>query len=461
MSKKTIQTINPSTEEVIETYEVFGEERTMGCLEESKEAFSSWRLQMVDERASRTKKLAETIRSRGDKLAELMTREMGKVPSEAKEEVELCASICDYTAENASSQLAEEERDMEGGRALVSYQPIGVILGIQPWNFPLYQAIRYSVPNVTAGNTTLLKHAPNVWGMAREIEQMFRDAGFPKGALIAVQADNPGTETLIRHQDVRAVTMTGSGSAGREIARKAASELKKTVLELGSNDGYVILSDADLELAVECAVKGRFNNVGQTCVAAKRFIIEDAIYDDFRDAYLEAVKKLTYGDPAKEDGVDMGPMARRDLRDTLHQQVMASIHKGARCLTGGKMPDRKGFFYEPTILEDVKPDMPAYDDELFGPVASLIRVKDSDEAMRVANDSRFGLGGGIFSGDEKRAVKLARQHFDTGMVNINGYSLAQPNLPFGGVKASGYGREHGGFGIREFVNVKAIMIAQK
>ena len=270
---------------------------------------------------------------------------------------------------------------------------------------------------------------------------------------------NSQVEQLIQHDNVRGVTFTGSAGAGRTIAGQAAASLKKTVLELGSNDAYIVLKDADVKLAVKACIKGRFNNAGQTCVGAKRFVVDAAIYDDFRDAYLAKIKGMTFGNPATED-VDIGPMARRDLRDGLHQQVMDSINHGATCTIGGAVPDRKGFFYPPTLLEHVTPGMPAYDDELFGPVASLIKADDEKDAMRIANDSRFGLGGGIFSGDEDRAIELAKQHFDTGMININGYHLAQPNLPFGGVKNSGHGREHGGFGVREFVNIKSIMITK-
>ena len=460
MSSRKILTINPSTEEVLQSYALMSDEQALECVDNAHKCFGSWRLNAPSERAARLTKVAELIRSRSDALAELMTTEMGKMPKEAQQEVELCASICEYTAEHAPAALEDEQRPMQGGRAVISYQPLGVILGIQPWNFPLYQVVRYAVPNLAAGNTVLLKHAQNVWGMAVAIESLFRDAGLPPNAFTTLRVANAQVEQLIRHNDVRGITFTGSAGAGRTVARQAAENLKKTVLELGSNDAYIILKDADMAAAVKACIKGRFNNAGQTCVGAKRFVVDAAVYDDFRDAYLEQIKGMTYGNPATED-VDMGPMARRDLRDGLHQQVMDSINHGATCLAGGAVPDRKGFFYPPTLLEDVQPGMPAYDDELFGPVASLIKAKDEDDALRIANDSRFGLGGGIFSADEQRAVELAKRHFDTGMININGYKLAQPNLPFGGVKNSGHGREHGGFGVREFVNIKSVMITQK
>lgn len=342
---------------------------------------------------------------------------------------------------------------------MVTYQPIGVILGIQPWNFPFYQVIRYSIANIMAGNTVLLKHAPNVWGSAVEIEKVFREAGLPENVFrnLLIDADQVGQ--LIEHEYVRGVTLTGSPKAGGAVAAKAGESLKKTVLELGSNDAFMVLADADIDLAVETCVQGRIYNNGETCVAAKRFIVVDAVYQEFRDKFVEKMSQVEYGNPTNEN-TKLGPIARDDLRETLHDLVKRSIDAGATCAFGGEIPDGPGYFYPSTVLEDLKPGMPAYDEELFGPVASLIRVKDEDEAIRVANDSRYGLGGGIFSKDEKRATHIARNLFETGMVNINGYNIAQPQLPFGGVKDSGYGREHGGFGMKEFVNVKSVMIVE-
>lgn len=453
----TYKTVNPATEETLDTFKLMSQEEAEKIIEKSHKAFLTWRNKPLEQRGEVLRKVASLIRERKEDYAALMTREMGKTLEEGRQECDLCAAICDYTAKRGPEELADENRDLSGGRALVTYQPMGVIYGIQPWNFPLYQVIRYSAANLMAGNTVLLKHAANVWGMAMAIETLYRDAGLPEHGFRTLLIDHDVSDAVIDHKLVRGVTLTGSPTAGRKVAQQAGKALKKTVLELGSNDAYLVLADADIDKAVKFGVQGRVNNAGQTCVAAKRFIVEDAVYDKFRDAYVEAMQQLKLGDPTRE-GTDMGPMARKDLRDDLHEQVRQSIDSGAKCLLGGEVPEGTGYFYPPTVLENVSPGQQAYDEELFGPVASLIRVKDRAEAIRVANDSPYGLGGGIFSEDEAKAVELARTEFDTGMVNINGYFLAQPNLPFGGVKNSGYGREHGGFGMHEFVNTKTVMI---
>lgn len=453
------QTVNPTTEEVLETYSLMSSDQASRVIEETHNAFLEWRKTSFNERGKALRKVAELIRERKTDYAALMTREMGKTLDQGKQECELCAAICEYTAEQGPKALADETRELPGGRALVSYQPQGVIYGIQPWNFPLYQVMRYSVANLMAGNTVLLKHAANVWGMALEVEKLYRDAGLPKNAFRTLLIDHETSDAVIEHKLVRGVTLTGSPGAGRYVAQRAAKVLKKTVMELGSNDAYLVLADADIEKAVKFCVQGRINNTGQTCVAAKRFIIVESVYEAFRDAFVAAMSDISVGDPTSK-GTAMGPMARKDLRDNLHDQVRKSIKGGATCALGGEIPEGKGYFYPPTVLENVTPGQPAYDDELFGPVAALIKAKDDVDAMRIANDSPYGLGGGIFSKNEKRAIELARAEFDTGMININGYNLAQPNLPFGGVKDSGYGREHGGFGMHEFVNVKAIMITE-
>lgn len=454
------QTINPATGEVIQTYEMMSDDKVRSLLAATHDAFQEWKKTDLDERGKILRAIAKQLRENKSSLVSLMTTEMGKPISQGGDEVELCAAICEYTADNADEMLADEERPLDGGRALVSYQPIGVILGIQPWNFPLYQVVRYSIANIMAGNTVLLKHAANVWGSALALEKIYRDAGLPENVFTVLLADHDQINELIEHKHVRGVTLTGSPRAGATVAAKAGECLKKTVLELGSNDAYLVLEDADIEKAVNTCVQARMYNNGETCVAAKRFIVVDSVYEQFRDSFVAQMSQVKYGDPTDQN-TTLGPIARGDLRDTLHDLVSKSIEKGAKCLTGGKVPDGPGYFYPATVLEDLKPGMPAYDEELFGPVASLIRVKNEAEAIEVANDSRYGLGGGIFSKDEDRAITIARDLFDTGMVNINGYRLAQPQLPFGGVKDSGYGREHGGFGIREFVNVKSVMIVDQ
>ncbi|GAA72164.1 MAG TPA: NAD-dependent succinate-semialdehyde dehydrogenase [Pseudoalteromonas sp.] len=453
----TVDTINPATEQVINSYTLLSQAQAEQVIEKSHETYLTWRLTSFTERAQYLNKLASLFESQKEALAKLMTEEMGKVYEQGFQEVQLCADICRYTAEHGADMLSDEERDMQGGRAIISYRPIGVLLGIQPWNFPLYQVIRYSAANIMAGNTTVLKHAGNVFGMAEKIETLFLQAGFPEHCFSNLLVDGKTASALISHSAISGVTFTGSDGTGKKVAEQAAKHVKKTVLELGSNDAFVVLDDADLALAVKACLQGRIINNGQTCVAAKRFVVVDSLYNDFKEALSQQFKAIKMGNPMDED-TELGPMAREDLRDKIHQQVQDSVNAGAKVIVGGEIPQQTGYYYPPTVLENLTPGMPAYDDELFGPVASLMKAKDNDDAMRIANDSRYGLGGGIFSKDEKKAIELAKKYFDTGMININGYGLAQPNLPFGGVKDSGYGREHGGFGIREFVNVKSIMI---
>ena len=457
---ETFKTINPANGEAIQTYSRLGDDEMNDRIEACHKAFIDWRRKSHEERADVISAIGQGLRDRSDELAQLMTREMGKLLSQSKQEIELCAGICDYTAKTGPQNLAAEEREIQSGqRGRVAHVPIGVIYGIQPWNFPCYQVVRYSIANLMAGNGVLLKHASNVTGSGLMIEEIYRDAGLPEGLFATLVISHDQSDNVIKHDLVRGVTLTGSPKAGRHVGAKAGAELKKTVLELGSNDAYLVLADADIDKAVQVCVMGRIYNNGETCVAAKRFIVVDEVYDQFRDAYVEKMKALKAGDPT-DDNSDIGPLARKDLRDDLHEQVEKSVAKGAKVLCGGKLPDGKGWFYPATVLDDVKPGQPAYDDELFGPVSSLIRAKDDEDAMRLANDSRFGLGGGIISKDVDRAVKLAERDFDTGMIFINGFGLATPNMPFGGVKDSGYGREHGGFGMKEFTNTKAILVME-
>ncbi len=451
-------THNPNTGEELARYPQMSDEQMQAAIDRCHEAFEQWKLVSLEDRADIIRKIGEGLAANQDKLADLMTTEMGKLRSQGMEEVELCAGICQWTAEHAPAQLATERRELQSGEyGLIAYEPIGVIYGIQPWNFPCYQVVRYSIANLMAGNGVLLKHAESVTGSALELQRIYREAGLPEHLFTVLVIDHDQSDAVIAHNKVRGVTLTGSPSAGRIIGEQAGKALKKTVLELGSNDAYLVLEDADLDRAVQMCVMGRVYNNGETCVAAKRFIVTDAVYDQFKDRFVQAMQSLKSGDPMADD-TDVGPMARQDLRDDLHDQVRKSVDAGATVLCGGEKPDGPGYFYPATVLENVEPGQPAYDDELFGPVASLIRAKDSDDAMRIANDSRFGLGGGIFSADTDRAIELATKHFDTGMVFVNGFGLAQPNMPFGGVKNSGYGREHGGFGVREFVNAKAVMV---
>ncbi|PYE80893.1 NAD-dependent succinate-semialdehyde dehydrogenase [Pseudoroseicyclus aestuarii] len=450
-----ITTINPATEETIQSYDLMTDAQATQAIEACHQAFSRWKTRSLDDRAAVIRAIGKELRAQKEEFAKLMTQEVGKLIGDSRKEVELCAAICDFTAEAGPKELAEEERDIPGGKGVVSYAPTGVIYGIQPWNFPCYQAVRYAIANLMAGNGVLLKHAPNCTGSGLFLRTVFEAAGLPEDLFTVLVIDHDQSDKVIENRLVRGVTLTGSDGAGRTVAAKAAENLKKTVLELGSNDAYMVLEDADLDTAVEACVQGRLYNNGQTCVNAKRFIVTAPHYDAFVERYAERMRGVELGDPTDE-ATKLGPMARDDLRDKLASQVNESVEKGARAIVGGTVPDRKGAYYPATVLVDVKPGQPAYDDELFGPVASIIRAEDDADAIRIANDSRYGLGGGIFSKDEARARKIAAEQFDTGMISINGYTVAIPNMPFGGVKDSGYGREHGGFGMKEFVNAKSI-----
>jgi len=453
-----IKTINPATEDVIETYDMMSGAEAERAVEACHAAFEEWRLVSLDDRAATIRAIGQALRDHREEFAALMTEEVGKLIGDSRDEVDLCAAICDFTAENGPLELADEEREIPGGTGVITYAPVGVIYGIQPWNFPCYQAVRYAIANLMAGNGVLLKHAKNCTGSGLYLRDLFERAGLPKNLFTVLLIDHDQSDTIVANPLVRGVTLTGSDDAGRIVAQKAAENLKKTVLELGSNDAYIVLDDADLDLAVKSCVQGRIYNNGQTCVNAKRFIVTEANYDAFVERFTEGMLACAMGDPTDDD-TKLGPMSRTDLRDELASQVEESIEKGARALCGGAVPNRTGAFYPATVLVDVAPGQPAYDDELFGPVASVIKAKDDADAMRIANDSRYGLGGGIFSKDTVRARELASKHFDTGMVCINTYNLAIPNMPFGGVKDSGYGREHGGFGMKEFANAKSLYMA--
>ena len=453
-----ITTVNPATGEDIKEYNYMTTDEVNNIVEASHAAFLEWRQISHEERAKVINSIGETLMKYKEELSKLMTEERGKLYSQSLQELDLCKAICDYTAEMGVAALADDERDIEGlKKGIVTYQPIGIIYGMQPWNFPAYQVFRYTIANLMAGNSILLKHASNVTGSGLLIEKIFHESDLPNDLFRTVLIDHDQSEALIGHDKVRGVTLTGSDSAGVIIGQQAAKVIKKAVLELGSNDAFIVLEDADLELAVQTCTLARLINNGETCVAAKRFIVVDSLYDDFRKRIVEEFASKKAGDPMDESS-DLGPLARADLREKLHQQVIDSVNKGATIAVGGKIPEGKGSFYPATILENVEKGQPAYDDELFGPVASLIRAKDQDDALRIANDSRYGLGGAIFSKDEDKAIRLANEEFDTGMVYINGYGLANPALPFGGVKNSGYGREHGGFGIKEFVNIKGVHV---
>jgi succinate-semialdehyde dehydrogenase/glutarate-semialdehyde dehydrogenase len=455
----TITTTNPATGETIRTYDVMTEAEATARLKACHAAFGQWRDLSHEDRAPYLTKIARTLRDHADELAALMTAETGKLLKDGLAEVALCAAICDYTAENGPDMLADEDRTYgpDGKRGVVSYRPIGVIYSIQPWNFPLYQPVRVLAANLMAGNGCVLKHASICTGSGLRLRELCIAAGLPEDLFQVIVIDHDTSDKLIAHPLVRGVTLTGSDGAGRHVGAVAATALKKTVLELGSNDAYLVLDDADIETAVKFSVMGRLFNNGETCVSAKRFIVTDKVYDAFVDAFVAQMQAIRMGDPTDEAS-QLGPLSSQEQFETVKGQVDDSVTKGATVLCGGEAPDRTGAYYPATVLADLAPGMPAFDDEIFGPVASIIRASDDADAMRLANESRYGLGGGIFCKDEDHAMALARDHFDTGMVRINSFGAADPNMPFGGVKDSGHGREHGGFGMKEFVNVKAIFL---
>ncbi len=456
---KNITTINPATKQAIKTYELMKPDVAFGKVEACHNAFLQWRTTTHKQRASSLRKIATALRENSGELASLMTQETGKLLQDGNTEVELCAQILEYTAERGPTELADEPRKHSGGekKGVVAYCPVGVIYSIQPWNFPVYQPVRVLASNLMAGNGVILKHASICTGSGLMLRDIFLQAGLPKGLFDVIVVDHDTSDKIIEHKLIRGVTMTGSDVAGRHIGQAAAKNLKKSVLELGSNDAYLVLEDADVELAVKMCVQGRIYNNGETCVSAKRFVVTEAVYDAFVGAFVEQMKAIVMGEPTSEE-TQLGPVSSKEQFDTLSEQVTKSINGGAKLLCGGVPSVGDGYYFPATVLADCKPGTPAYDDELFGPVASIIKASDDMDAMRIANDSRYGLGGAIFSQDKDKAFRLAHDHFDTGMVRINFFGTADPNMPFGGVKDSGFGREHGGFGMKEFVNTKAIYL---
>lgn len=459
-----ITTINPATGKEIKSYDYMSDAEVNKIIEASHQAFLQWRETSHEERAKVITSIGDKLIEHKEDLARLMTEERGKTYEHSLQEVDLCKSICDYTAANGVAALADDERDLEGlEKGIITYQPIGIIYGIQPWNYPAYQVFRYTIANLMAGNAILLKHAANVTGSGLLIEKILHESDLPNDLFRTLIISHDQSEQIIANDKIRGVTLTGSDKAGAVVAQQAAKVLKKTVMELGSNDAFIVLEDADLELAATTCAHARLYNNGETCVAAKRFIVVDSVYDEFRELLIEKFKGYKVGDPMQET-TDVGPMSSTQQRETLQKQVQESIDKGAKVAYSSDVDDslpKEGAYQPLVILEDISEDQPAYKDELFGPVASLIRAKDEKDAFRIANDSRYGLGGGVFSKDEDKAIRLATKYFDTGMIYINGYSLVQPGLPFGGVKDSGFGREHGGFGIKEFVNIKALHVVGK
>lgn len=451
------QSVNPATDEVVATYEEMSAATWQGILNASHEAFLKWRRTTFTERSEKLVNLAKTLRRKKDELAHLMTLEMGKPIAQALTEIEKCAWNCEFYAEHGAEFLQDEIIATDTKKSLVTYQPLGVILGIMPWNFPFWQVFRFLAPTLMAGNAVLLKHASNVCGSALAIEDVCLAAGLPQNLFRVLLVSSKQIPDVIANANVRAVTLTGSTAAGKSVATEAGKHLKKTVLELGGSDPYVILSDADLESAAEICVKSRTLNTGQSCIAAKRFIAVKSVYDEFQKLFIAKMRALKQGDPL-DPATELGPLARPDLREELHYQVGLSVAKGAKLELGGEMPSGIGAFYPATVLTEVKPGMAAFDQELFGPVAALVCAEDEAHAFELANQSAFGLGGAIFTRDVARGETLAKTELDAGNVSVNALVKSDPRLPFGGIKASGYGRELGVLGSREFVNVKTVVV---
>lgn len=453
-----IKAISPASGKVVAEYDEMSGAQAAEAIEAAHAAFLDWRRKSFAERAKPMREVARLLRARTRQYGRLMAEEMGKPITAAVGEVEKCAGACDYFAENAEKFLAPELIAVEGfQKSFVAFQPIGVILAVMPWNFPFWQVFRFIAPGLMAGNAGVLKHASNVPGCAMAIEDLLRHAGFPDNLFRTLMIGSRAVDRVIEHPCIAAVTLTGSDAAGRAVARKAGEMLKKTVLELGGSDPYLILEDADVEKAAGIAAKARLINSGQSCIAGKRFIVVAPLREAFEAAFVAKMEAAKVGDPMDEVA-EIGPMARHDLRDDLHKQVTDSVAMGARILTGGAIPDNPGAYYPTTVLTDVKKGMPAYDDEIFGPVAAVIVAADEAEAVEIANDSRFGLGAGVITADIARGEKLAVESIEAGCVFVNGAVASHAALPFGGLKTSGYGRELSHYGIKEFVNIKTVVV---
>jgi len=453
----SMQSVNPATGEVLETLEETTPKQLEQILAGAQGAFVEWRTRPFGERASLMRAAGHELRAHQARYAVTMTREMGKPITQAEAEVEKCAVTCDYYADHAEAFLAEQPRETDATRSYVRFDPLGPVLAVMPWNFPFWQVFRFAAPALMAGNAAVLKHASNVPRCALQIEEVFRRAGFPPGLFRTALTGSATVKDLIADPRIVAVTLTGSERAGRAVAEQAGRAIKKTVLELGGSDPFIVLADADLPAAARAAAEGRLINSGQSCIAAKRFIVVEPVADRFLELFKTELASRRMGDPLARE-TQVGPQARVDLRDELHHQVEESVKRGARPLLGGQIPAGKGAFYPPTLLAAVDKGMPAFDEETFGPVAAVVRAKDEADAVALANDSTFGLGAALWTRDRARAERLAGQ-IEAGAVFVNGVVKSDPRLPFGGIKHSGYGRELSEYGIREFVNIKSVWIA--
>lgn len=450
-------TVNPANGKVIQEYTEFSDPQIEKVLQDSQSAFKQWSKLSFAERARHMQVMADYLLREKNELAKIITLEMGKPLSAAIAEIEKCALVCHHYAEKAEDYLMPRMIQTEMQKSYVTYKPLGPIFNIMPWNFPFWQVFRFAAPNLMAGNTAILRHAPITTGCGLLIEKSFEAAGFPKDVFRTVIVSNDQAATIIAHPVIAGVTLTGSERAGRIVGAEAAGALKKVVLELGGSDPYIILEDADLNLAAELCVKSRLSNSGQICIAAKRLIVVEKIYEAFKQKVLALVQQYRVGDPM-DPNTQMGPMARDDLRDQLQEQIKKSVAQGAKILFGGEAISGDGYYFSPTVMESIPENSPAYCDELFGPVISLFKVKDESEAIRIANDTRFGLGAGVFTKDIARGEKIAQDKLNAGCCVVNTTVASDPRLPFGGSKGSGYGRELSAEGIKEFVNIKTVVV---
>jgi succinate-semialdehyde dehydrogenase/glutarate-semialdehyde dehydrogenase len=457
-AKPSLQTVDPATGQPGRRYEGHTVEEALAIAAKARTAFEAWRGTGFAERARLMKAAGAALRRRRDEFADLMAAEMGKTRADGLGEIDKCANACDFFAEHAEGFLARQPVDMGGPKAFVTFNPLGVVLAVMPWNFPFWQVVRFAAPALMAGNGAVLKHASNVPGCALALEEVFREAGFPPDLFRTVLIGGREVKALIDDPSIAAVTLTGSVAAGRAVAEAAGAALKKTVLELGGSDPYIILEDADLERAAQICTAARMVNRGQSCVAGKRFIVVAEAREDFERLFTARMTAAAPADLVRETG-DYGPLQSIAARDEVHDQVRRSIAAGARLLTGGVIPDRPGAWYPPTVLTDVKPGVPSYSEEVFGPVASIIEARDEADAVRIANDSEFGLGSGVITGDPARGERIAAELIEAGMSFVNTNIASDPRMPFGGVKHSGYGRECAAFGIHEFVNIKSVLVA--
>lgn len=453
----SLRSVNPATGELLETFEVTRADELDRVMARADAASREWRRRPIAERAGRLRAAARLLRERADRYARTMALEMGKPLAQGRAEAEKCAWACDYYAEQAAAFLANELRQSDATRSYVRFEALGVVLAIMPWNFPFWQVFRFAAPALAAGNGALLKHAPNVSRAALEIERLLVEAGFPDGLFRAVFLENAAVADVIADARVRAVTLTGSDRAGSAVGAEAGGHLKKSVLELGGSDAFIVLEDADLARTAVAAAEARLQNSGQSCIAAKRFIVVERVADRFLERFVTEMRARRVGDPL-DPSTHVGPQARLDLRANLHRQVEESVSRGAQLVLGGELPAGPGAFYPPTVLVAVEPGMAAFDEETFGPVAAVVRARDEADAVRIANASPYGLGASVWTADAARGERVAEE-IEAGSVFVNGIVKSDPRLPFGGVKRSGYGRELSEYGLREFVNIKTVWVA--